>query len=131
VSQRESLYVDEEQRLVAEVEPLPAAAQPGVRVAEASFIVVEASAAPCSEVGAVDAGGLDEAHGGQGLRLPESESLPPELCLYDAESFGSDPPLHLAEVGFGGGLISVSADLPEIWVSPETLHQVLDVGYLE
>jgi len=57
---------------VAEVEALPASAQPRVRVATSSLAVVEASAALGSEVCAVDAGRLDEAHSGQRLGVPEA-----------------------------------------------------------
>ncbi len=47
-----------------------------------------------------------------------------------AEAFGADAFLHLAEVGFGGGFVSVSAGFSEDGVAFQALHQVLDVGYL-
>jgi len=68
VAQGESLDVGEEDGPVSEVESLGASAEPCVEVTPAPLAVVEASAAPGSEVCAVDACGLDEAHGGQGLR---------------------------------------------------------------
>ena len=67
VAQGESLDVGEEDGPVSEVESLTTSAEPGVGVSEAPFIVVAASAAPGSEVCAVDACRLDEADGGEGL----------------------------------------------------------------
>jgi len=60
------------------------------------------------------------------LLLHALRSVPSTL-----EALGSDAPLHLAEMGLGGGLVSVSADPSEVGVPLEALHQVLDVGYLE
>ena len=60
--------------------------------------------APGSEVCTVDACGLDESHGGQGLRLPEAEGLPSESGFHDPEAFDSDALLHLGEVASAGAL---------------------------
>jgi len=64
VAEGEAFDVCDEDGSIAEVEALPASAQPRVRVAASSLAVVEASAAPGSEVCAVDASRLDEARGG-------------------------------------------------------------------
>jgi len=64
LAQGESLDVGEEDGPIPEVEAFPASAEPGVEVTAAPLVVVEASAAPGSEVGAVHAGDLDEARDG-------------------------------------------------------------------
>ena len=53
-----------------------------------------------------------------------------EPGLDDAEALGSDALLHLAEVGFAGGPVAVSASPSEVGVASEAFHKVLDVGYL-
>ena len=130
VAERESLDVDEEKRLVAEDEALLAPTEPGVGVPQASAGVVGVPAAPRREVGAVYAGGLDEAYGGEWLAFPEPQRLPSEPSFDDPEPFGSDALLHLGEVGLAGCQLAVSAGLSEVGVSSQPLHQVLDVGYL-
>jgi hypothetical protein len=90
VAQRESFNVGEEDCAVSEVEASAASAEPCVRVSAASLAVFWASAAPGSEVCAVDACGLDEAHGGQGLTRPEAEGFPSEPGLDDPEALTND-----------------------------------------
>ena len=127
----ESLDVGEEDGSVAQVEASAASAEPCVGISPSPLVVVWASAAPGSEVCAVYACGLDEAHGGQGLTRPEAEGLPSEPGLDDPETFGSYPFLHLGEVGFGGCFVPVSAGVSEDGVAFEAFDEVLDVGYLE
>ena len=130
MAEGESFDVGEEDGSVAQVEALAASAEPCVRVAVTSLVVVWASAAPGSEVCAVDACGLDESHGRQGLRHPEAEGLPSELGFDDAEAFGADAFLHLTEVGFHWGLVPVSAGVSEAGVAFEAFDEVFHVGYL-
>jgi len=77
VAQRKALDAHQEQGLVAEIEPLLAAAHPSVRVSEAAAGVVGVPAAPRGQVGAVNARCLDEADGGEGLGPPQSQSHTP------------------------------------------------------
>ena len=89
MAQRESLYIDEEEAQVAEEDPLLTPSEPGVGVSQAPSGVVGVPAAPRGEVCAVEAGGLDEACGGEGLASPEPQRLPSEVGLDDAESVGA------------------------------------------
>ena len=59
-----------------------------------------------------------------------SEGFPSESGLDDGESLDVDALLHLGEVGFAGGPITVTAYMPQVGVPPEAFDEVLDVGYL-
>jgi len=131
VAEGKPLDVLEEEGEVSEVEAVFAPAHPCLGVSEAPARVVGVPAAPRRQVGAVYAGGLDEACGCEGLALPQPQRLPAEPRLYDAEALGPDAALHLGEVGLTGSHVAVSADLAEVGVPPEPLRQVLHVGYLE
>jgi len=59
------------------------------------------------------------------------EGVASEPGLYDAEALGADAFLHLAEVGFCGGLVMVAAGVSEGGVAFEAFDQIFHVGYLE
>ena len=100
MAQGEALDVGEDDGSVSEVEASAASTESCVGVSPSPLAIVWASAAPGGEVCAVDACGLDEARGGQGLTRPEAEGLPSEPSLHDPETFGANSFLHLGEVGF-------------------------------